>query len=197
MRENKVNNSLETVQKHNEIEMQTTKEYISDSKELLNALKKVQDVILKADGEEIPFLIKVAQTNLTKTTISQCKNMIIELQQNFNDEGIALFIEKTISLITAAETANLIYGDLIKIKEVRSYLSKKTYNIILLRATKLLDQLKNTKYEESIKLSFIVDNLNQCNKVFEYCWDIYPENILSLEQTIVILNSLIKQRVKL
>ena len=71
--------------------------------------------------------------------------MIIELQQNFNDEGIALFIEKTISLITAAETANLIYGDLIKIKEVRSYLSKKTYNIILLRATKLLDQLKNTK----------------------------------------------------
>ncbi|OPF51667.1 hypothetical protein BH721_00705 [Clostridium baratii] len=197
MRENKVNNSLETVQKRNEIEMQTTKEYISDSKELLNALKKVQDVILKADGEEIPFLIKVAQTNLTKTTISQCKNMIIELQQNFNDEGIALFIEKTISLITAAETANLIYGDLIKIKEVRSYLSKKTYNIILLRATKLLDQLKNTKYEESIKLNFIVDNLNQCNKVFEYCWDIYPENILSLEQTIVILNSLIKQRVKL
>lgn len=197
MRENRVNNSLETVQKRNEIEMQTTKEYISDSKELLNALKKVQDVILKADGEEIPFLIKVAQTNLTKTTISQCKNMIIELQQNFNDEGIALFIEKTISLITAAETANLIYGDLIKIKDVRSYLSKKTYNIILLRATKLLDQLKNTKYEESIKLNFIVDNLNQCNKVFEYCWDIYPENILSLEQTIVILNSLIKQRVKL
>ena len=43
---------------------------IYDSKELLNALKKVQDVILKADGEEIPFLIKVAQTNLTKTTIS-------------------------------------------------------------------------------------------------------------------------------
>ncbi|BFK81525.1 hypothetical protein I3900191A7_16700 [Clostridium baratii] len=125
MRENKVNNSLETVQKCNEIEMQTTKEYISDSKELLNELKKVQDVILKADGEEIPFLIKVAQTNLTKATISQCKNMIIELQQNFNDEGISLFIEKTISLITAAETANLIYGDLIKIKEVRSYLSKK------------------------------------------------------------------------
>lgn len=197
MRENKVNSSLETVQKCNEIEMQTTKEYISDSKELLNELKKVQDVILKADGEEIPFLIKVAQTNLTKTTISQCKNMIIELQQNFNDEGISLFIEKTISLITAAETANLIYGDLIKIKEVRSYLSKKTYNLILLRATKLLDQLKNTKYEESIKLNFIVDNLNQCNKVFEYCWDIYPKNVLSLEQTIVILNTLIKQRVKL
>lgn len=163
----------------------------------MNALKKVQDVILKADGKEIPFLIKIAQTNLTKTTISQCKNMIIELQRNFNDEGISLFIEKTISLITAAETANLIYGNLIKIREVRRYLSKKTYNIILLRTNKLLDQLKNTKYEESIKLNFIVDNLSQCNKVFEYCWDIYPENILSLEQTIVILNSLIKQRVKL
>lgn len=58
MRENKVNNSLGTVQKYHEIAVQTTKEYISDSKELLNALKKVQDVILKADGEEIPFLIK-------------------------------------------------------------------------------------------------------------------------------------------
>ncbi|MEG0408455.1 hypothetical protein [Clostridium sp.] len=197
MGDNKFNTDISTVEKQNELALGTMKEYVTDSKELLDNLKMVQGIIQKSEGREIPFLIKVAQTNLTKTSIEQCKNMIIDLQVNFNDDGIALFIEKTISLVTAAETSNLIYGDLIKIKDLRNYLSNKTYNIVYLRTKKLLQQLKNTKYEDNLKLSFIVDNLNLCNKMFEYCWDIYPENIVSLEQTIVILNTLIKQRVKL
>ena len=55
MRENKVNNSLGIVQKYHEIAVQTTKEYISDSKELLNALKKLKTLFKKQMVKKFHF----------------------------------------------------------------------------------------------------------------------------------------------
>ena len=99
-----------------------TKEYLDKSKKLLEDFKKMQNVIMEAQGPDISILIKVAQNNLTKTAMEQASEMIKEFQGNFNEDSVEDFIEHSISLITSIETANYLYGSIIDIQDIRKYI---------------------------------------------------------------------------
>ncbi|MGG7177626.1 hypothetical protein ACQPU1_08545 [Clostridium paraputrificum] len=175
----------------------STKEYLSYSKKLLDDFKMMQNVIQEAEGPDISILIKVAQKNLTTTAMEQSDDMIKEFQLNFSEKSVETFIEQSITLITSVETANYLYGNMIDVKDIRRYISAKVTKILIIRSEKLMEQLKVTNYEEKSKLNFIVENLNLCIKIFDYSWDIYHKNIKSLQQSNKIVNRMITHRVKL
>ena len=174
-----------------------TKEYLDKSKKLLEDFKKMQNVIMEAQGPDISVLIKVAQNNLTKTAMEQASEMIKEFQGNFNEDSVEDFIEHSISLITSIETANYLYGNIIDVQDIRKYISVKVTKQIVIRSRKLLELLKVTNFEDKVKLSIIVEQLNLCIKVFDYCWDIDPKNIKSLKETNNIIEVMITNRIKL
>lgn len=176
---------------------QVTKEYLDKSKKILDDLKKTQNVIKEAQGADITILIKVAQNNLTKTALEECTMLVRELQRVFNEENVNDFIEHSITLITSIETANYLYGNIIDIDDVRKRISAKATKQILIRGKKLIEQLKITSFENKVKLSIIVDQLNLCMKVYDYCWDIYPKNIKALRESNNIIAIMIIHRIKL
>ena len=137
-----------------------TKEYLDKSKKLLEDFKKMQNVIMEAQGPDISILIKVAQNNLTKTAMEQASEMIKEFQGNFNEDSVEDFIEHSISLITSIETANYLYGNIIDVQDIRKYISVKVTKQIVIRSRKLLELLKVTNFEDKVKLSIIVEQLN-------------------------------------
>lgn len=174
-----------------------TKEYLDKSKKLLEDFKMMQAVIQEAQGPDISILIKVAQKNLTTTAIKQADEIINEFQAKFNENSVEDFIEKSITLITSVETANYLYGSIIDIQDIRKYVSAKVTKQMIIRSHKLIKQLKITNYEDKAKLNIIVDHLNLCIKVFDYCWDIYPDNTKSIIQTNSIIEIMITHRIKL
>ena len=123
--------------------------------------------------------------------------MIKEFQGNFNEDSVEDFIEHSISLITSIETANYLYGNIIDVQDIRKYISVKVTKQIVIRSRKLLELLKVTNFEDKVKLSIIVEQLNLCIKVFDYCWDIDPKNIKSLKETNNIIEVMITNRIKL
>lgn len=174
-----------------------TKEYINRSKKLLEDFKMMQNVIDEVKGPEITILIKVAQKNLTESAIKQSDEMINEFQLDFNEDSVQKFIEQSITLITSVETANYLYGSIIDIELLRKYVSVKVTKQMIIRSNKLLEQLKVTNYEDKSRLTFVIENLNLSIKVFDYCWDIFPKNIKALQQSNVIVDSMITHKVKL
>lgn len=174
-----------------------TKEYIAYSKKLLDDFKKMQSIIQDADGPDISIFIKVAQKNLTSTAMKQSDEMLKELQLDFSEKKVQLFIEQSITLITSVETANYLYGDMIDVDDIRRYISGKATKMTSIRIEKLIKELEATKYEDKRKLTFIVENMNLCMKLFEYAWDICPQNFTALRKTNKIITTMIKHRVKL
>lgn len=174
-----------------------TKEYINSNKKLLKDIKKIHKIIMKADGKDIPILLKLAQKNLTNTSNDLANDMIKELQGNFTEDSVQDFIEHSISLISSIETANHIYGSIMDIDEIRKHLSFRVTKQIIFRSRKLMEQLKLTNFEDKAKLIIIVDQLNLCIKVFDYCWDIYTKNIKALKETNYIIEVMIHNRIKL
>lgn len=199
----KENNGInENIQSSSELVAVTTnnnvtKEYLDKSKKLLEDFKNMQNVIMEAQGPDVSILIKVAQNNLTKTAMEQASEMIKEFQGNFNEDSVEDFIEHSISLITSIETANYLYGSIIDVQDIRKYISAKVTKQIVIRSRKLLELLKVTNFEDKVKLSILVEQLNLCIKVFDYCWDIYPKNVRSLKETNNIIEVMITNRIKL
>lgn len=198
---NKVNNNSSSKEiaisvVNKEIE-DNSKKYIEHSKKLLEDFKMMQSVISSAKAIEVPVLIKVAQSNLNRTCTEHIDAIIKDIQHNFNEKSIAIFREKSISIITSMDTANFLYGSIVEINEIKKYLSSKLTKLIILRSEKLLSNLKTTSFEEKGKITVIVDNLNLSIKMLEYGHDIYPSNIVALKQSKKILETLVLNRVKL
>ncbi|MCR6515762.1 hypothetical protein M4I33_12865 [Clostridium sp. LY3-2] len=173
------------------------REYISNYKSILSSIKNSQKVIMETTIDQIPILINLAKRNSTKDSILKSKEMLYELQRNFNEEGIENFIQKSISLIAMLETSNIVYGDLVNIIEIRRYLSFKSSRLVVIRMEKLFDQFKATKYDCKSKLKFIVSQLELCITVLEYCFDICHENIEALNNIVVILEFELKNKIKI
>ena len=174
-----------------------SKEYFTHCIKLLNDFKMMKDVIIQSDVRDVPILIKVAQNNLTKSAIAISDTMIKESQVDFNSKNVQIFIEKTISLITSVETADYLFGKMIDSTELRKYISVRTTNLVIKRSDKLLKLIKTTNFEDKAKLNIIIDNLNLCNKLLQYCWDISPSNIKALQQINKIIDKMIYHKLKL
>ena len=188
---------MTTSQNNIAVNNNTVKEYINYSKKILDQFKKMQEVIQSTQGPEISILIKVAQKNLTTTAIKQCDEMIKEFQLKFNEKSTEILIEQSITLITSIETANYIYGSIIDVDDIRKYISSKITKTSTIISEKLLKELSATKYDDTKKMSFIIDNLNLCIRIFEFAWDICTENIKALNQNNEIINTMITNRIKL
>lgn len=199
MKDNNINENLQNKSELISVssDKSVVKEYIDKNKKLLEDFKKMQNVIMEAQGPDISILIKVAQRNLTKTAKEQASEMIEAVQINFNEDSVETFIEHSISLITSIETANYLYGSIINVEDIRKYISLKVTKQIIIRSNKLLEKLKVTNFEDKMRLSIIVDQLNLCINVFDYCWEIYPKNFKSLKETNNIIEVMITNRIKL
>lgn len=173
------------------------REYISNYKSILSSIKNSQKVIMETTIDQIPILINLAKRNSTKDSILKSKEMIYELQRNFNEEGIENFIQKSISLIAMLETSNIVYGDLVNIIEIRRFLSFKGSRLVVIRMEKLFDQFKATKYDSKSKLKFIVSQLELCITILEYCFDICNDNVEALNNIVVILKFELKNKIKI
>lgn len=185
-----VRNSSNTCVKYNH-------EYISNYKSILSSIKQSQKVIMQTTIDQIPILINLAKRNSTKDSILKSKEMLFELQRNFNEVGIEDFIQKSISLLTMLETSNIVYGELVNISEIRKYLSFKSSRLVVIRIKKLFNEFKTTKYDCKSKLKFIVAQLELCISVLEYCFDICHENIEALNNIVIILKFELKNKIKI
>lgn len=169
----------------------TNSQYLSQYKSILDDFKQVHTLLHKAQGPETYFVITGAQKKLTQTAKDECDRMVKELIHDFTDVGINSFTEKIISLVTSVETTNYLYGGMVKIDEIKKYISDRITKIGVKRYKLLWNELQKNPYAEEAKLRILFQNIMLCKKVLAFSSEVCVDNATTLKYNIKILQDLV------